>query len=127
LQAALCVGTLLLADNGNRFPAKAGEAADNGVVFAKMPVAGEWGEVREESLEVVEAMRAVWMAGDLLLLPWGRGPVAFAQGLGGALLETRNLFAHVDGFAAVGKLLEFEDLAFEVVDRLFKVEIVIHA
>jgi hypothetical protein len=72
-------------------------------------------------------MRPVGMAGHLRLLPGRQLAVDVAQGIGDALFEPRDLLGDIDGLAAVGELLELEDLAFQIGDGLFEVEIIVHS
>ena len=44
-----------------------------------------------------------------------------------ALLEPGDLVGDVDRLAAFGKLLQLEDFSFEVLNRLFEIEIIVHA
>ncbi len=127
LQPALGVGALLLADHRHRLAAKAGEAADDRRVLAVLAVAGERREVGEQRLRIVEAMRPVGMARNLNFLPWSQGLVDFAQGFLHALLEPGDLVGDVDRLAAFGKLLQLKDFSFEVLNRLFEIEVIVHA
>ena len=72
-------------------------------------------------------MRPVGMARDLHLLPWRQRLVDVAQRVARALLEPRDLVADIDRLAVLGKLLQFEDLAFEILHRLFEIEVIVHS
>src|SRR5690606_11945387 len=84
-------------------------------------------EVREEPAHIIEAMRPVGMTCDLDLLPRGQLPIGFAQRVLRPLLEPGNFVSNVDCLAALGKLLQFENLAFEVGNGFFEIEIVEHS
>ncbi len=66
------------------------------------------------------------MAGDLRLLPWGQFAVDIFKRIGRAFLETADLVAHLDTALFLSEFLQLKDLAFEVGDGFFKIEIVIH-
>ena len=67
------------------------------------------------------------MARHLGLLPWRQLLVDLAQRVRRPLLQPRDLFGDVDRLAAIVQLLEFEDLAFEVGNGLFEIEVVVHS
>ena len=60
---------LLVPDDDDRPPAKAGETGDDGRVVAEAAVAVKLDEVREDPIDVVERVRAVRVPGELHLLP----------------------------------------------------------
>ena len=126
LEAGLGVGTLFLADHRDRRAAETGKTALDGLVLGKFAVAGERREIGEEACDEVEAMRPVGMAGDLRLLPGGEFLVEVFQSVRRALFQPLDLVGDIDGAASLLKPLQFEDLAFKVGDRLFKIEIIVH-
>ena len=97
LQPALGVGTLLLTDHRDRLAAEAREAADDGVVLAEIAVARQRREVGEQVLDVVEAMRPVWVAGKQLSV----GPEAhsFAIAIAGNYTVECNGAVRLDNVA----------------------------
>ncbi|MNH43565.1 hypothetical protein D3C79_1055020 [compost metagenome] len=66
------------------------------------------------------------MAGDLCLLPWGQLAIDILERIGRSFLETADLVAHLDAALFLCELFQLKDLAFEVCDGFFKIEIVVH-
>ena len=79
LQPRLGVRALFLSEDSDRLAAKACEAADDRIVLAEGAVAGQRREIGEQPGDVVDAMRAIRVAGDLRLLPRRQLPVKVAQ------------------------------------------------
>ena len=126
LQAALRVGSLFLAHHGNGLAAKAGEAGDDRVVLAETAVAGQRGEIREQPVDVVQAVRPVGMARDLHLLPGRERAVEIAQHIGRALLHACDFVGEIDG-AILVELFQLDDPAVQILKRLFEIEVIVHA
>ena len=127
LQAARRVRALFLADDRDGLAAKTGKTTDDGLVLAEIAVAGEWREIAEQALDVVDAVRPVGVARHLHLLPGRQRLVEFAQRIAGTLLEPGDLIGDVDRLAVLGKLLELKDLELKILHRLFEIEVVVHA
>ena len=72
-------------------------------------------------------MRPVGMARDLHLLPGRQRLVDVAQRVPERFSSRRDLIADIDRLAVLGELLQLEDLAFEIGDRLFEIEIIVHS
>ena len=105
---------------GNGLTIEAGKAALNGFVIGKLTVARQWREFREQLVDILQAMRTIWMAGDLRLLPWSQLAVDIFKRIGRAFLETADLVAHLDTALFLSEFLQLKDLAFEVGDGFFK-------
>ena len=106
--------------------AEAADAGDDRRVLGEFPVAGERGEILDQPLGVVDEMRPVRVAGDLRLLP-GREPgVDVGKRLVGPRFQAVDLLVDGDGVTLVAERLELLDLALEVGNRLFEVEIGAH-
>lgn len=115
-----------LADNGDGLAAEAAETGLDRFVLGKLAVAGERGEVFEEFGSVVEEMRALRMARDLRLLPGGQLGVDVGHRLAGAHFQPADLIRRVDALIFLGKLAKLVDLAFEIRDGLFEIEVIVH-
>jgi hypothetical protein len=127
LQPAFDVVALLLPDDRDRRAAEAGETGNERLVLAERTVARERREVGEERADIVEAMRPVRMPGDQRLLPRRELALDVALRVFGAPRQASDLIADLDRLAVLGELFQFEDLAFEIGDGLFEIEIIIHS
>ena len=72
-------------------------------------------------------MRPVGVTGYLRLLPGSQSIVEVAQRFLGALLQPLDLVGNVDGLTGFGKPPQLENLAFEILNRFFEIQIIIHA
>lgn len=126
LQPRLGVVALLQPQHRDRLAAEAREAGHQRLVLGEGAVAGQRREVGEQRPHVIEAVRPVGMARHLHLLPRRQLAVDVAQRLLRTLLQPGDLVGDVDGLAALRQLLQLQDLAFEVGDRLFEIEIIEH-
>src|SRR5690606_14958221 len=126
LQARLGVGTFFLPDDRYGLTVEATETGLDGFVIGEFAVAGKRGEFGEQPVDIFQAVRTVRMAGDLRLLPWRQLAVDVLQRIGRTLLEATNLITHLDAALFLRELLQLQNLAFEVGDGFFKIEIVVH-
>ncbi len=126
LEAGLGVGTLFLPDNGDRRAVETAETSLKGFIIGEFAVAGKRREFGEKPVDIFKAMRTVRMAGDLRLLPGRQLAVDILQRIGRAFLEAANLVAHLDAALFLREFFQLKNLAFEVGDGFFKIEIVIH-
>ena len=108
-----------MSDHNNRLAAEAREAAEDGVIVHELAVAGEFDELIEQLLDIVEEVRALGMAGDLRLLPGRKVRVDLLELLVRLLAQLADFF--LDGRAAGG--FELSDLFFEVRDGLLEFEV----
>src|SRR4029079_10615352 len=126
LDPAFGVGPFFMADDADTFAAEASKASNNGGVLAELPVTGERDEAGDEPVDVVGAMRALRMAGDLRFLPGRELGVQVLQGERGFCLKPANLFADGDGIAALAHRAEFLDFGLQLGHRFFEIEIAAH-
>ena len=78
-----------------------------------------------EARNVVGAVGPELMAGDQRLLPRGEAAVGLLEQAVDLALEAGDLVEHVDA-AVVAEMAKLLKLAFDLRDRLLKVEITIH-
>ena len=83
-------------------------------------------ELRDQRVDVVEAMRPLRMAGDLRLLPRRQLGVEVAQRLRRLGFEPADVVGDVGRVAAGLHRAQFLDLGLELGHRFFKVEIAAH-
>ena len=126
LEAGLRVLALLLREDRDRIAAKAAEAGDDRLVLAELSVAGERLEIGDEAGDVVLCVRPVGMAGDLRLLPGRQPGIDAGERVARLALERRDLVGDRDAVGARLQPPQLLDLAFEVGDRLFEVEVGSH-
>ena len=69
MQLLLRVAAFLLADDHHRLAVEEGHARDDGGIVGEGAVAVNFLEIREQTLDVVEAVRTLWMAGKLHPFP----------------------------------------------------------
>ena len=125
-EPAFGIGPALLADDANALAAEPAEAADDRLVLAKFPVAGERREIGNEAGDIVDAMRTLRMARDLRLLPRRKVRVELAQRVGRLAFDARDLFADLHAAGRLFERAQLLDLGFEFGNRLFKIEIGAH-
>ena len=126
LDAAFGVGALLMADQHHRAAGQAADAADDGLVLAEIAVAGERGEVLDQRIDVMPEMRALGMAGDLRLLPRRQLGIGFLQGFARLGLELGEFLFDRDRALLGGERFQLGDLALQLGDGLFEIEISTH-
>src|ERR1700741_4421105 len=95
-EAAFGVGALFVADDTDAFAAEAAEAADDCSVVAELPVTGERQEIGGQAGDVVEAVRALRMSGNLSFLPGREFGVELLQSQCGLRLEPADFLADGD-------------------------------
>ena len=107
--------------------AEAAEPGDDRRVLGEFPVAGERREILDQELAgIVDEMRPVGMAGDLRLLPGRQLGVDVGERLAGARLQPGDLVIDGDRVALVAERAQLLDLALEIGDRLFEIEVAAH-
>ena len=126
LEPRLGVRTFFLPDHGNRFAVEPRQPANDGGVLGELAVAGKGREISEHAGDIVEAMRTVGMAGDLRLLPRRQFLVQILEGVLCAFLQPGDFIAHIDCSSAILAFFQLKDFAFQIGNRLFEVEIIIH-
>ena len=87
LEPAFGRRALLVPDDAQALPAETAETADDRLVVAEFPVAGERHEIGDQRGDVVEAMRPLRMPCHLGFLPGGELGVEFVERLRGLGLE----------------------------------------
>ncbi len=107
-------------------PRKRAEAADDGVVLAEVAVTGERREILDQRRDVVEAMRALGMAGDLRFLPRRQLGVGFGEGCMRLLLELLDFVGDVDRCLGAFEGAQLLHLALEFCDRCLEFQIGAH-
>lgn len=125
-QAGLGVVAFFLADDGDRLAAEAGKTRLDRGILGKLAVAGQRREFLEQGLGVIDEMRSLRVARDLRLLPGIELGIDFDDRLTDANLQPADFIGGVDALVFRCELLQLDDLAFEVGDRLFEVEIIVH-
>ena len=115
-----------MADDHHRAAREAADAADNGLVLGEGAVAGERREILHQTIDVVTEMRTLGMAGDLRLLPGRQLGIGLFQGLLGLGLELGEFLLDRHGALLGRERLQLGDLAFELRDRFFEIEIGAH-
>jgi len=121
--AALGIGTLLVADHDDGAVLEAADPAHDGGVLGEVAVARKRREVRDQRVHIVEAMRPIGMPRHLGLLPRRELGVGVDQRLLRLVLELRHLFGDGRGTIVAVDRPELGDLAFELGDRLFEIVI----
>jgi hypothetical protein len=120
-QPRLGVGALFGAERHHTAPAKPADAADHRPVLGKGAIARERYEFGQQSVDVVETMRPLRVAGHLDLLPRREPGVGLAQQSVGGAFEAADLVGNVE-FAGGGKMAELFDLALELRDRPLEIQ-----
>ena len=117
----LGIAPLLVADNHDRLAFEAGEAANYGVIIAKVPVAMKFDKLGEHEIDIVLGKGTVDMTGYLCGLPAGE----VGKDIRPHLLHTPFKGGHIsaDVQAASCQRSKFLDFLFQLDDRLFKFKI----
>ena len=124
LDPGLGVAALLMADHQNGGIVEARKPAHDRMVIGKIPVPRQRGELGEQGVDIVFAMRSVGVPCHLAFLPGGQTLVEVAQQrFGLAVQRHRFLF---DIHLAIGPRhgAQLFGLAFDLGEGLFKLEIV---
>ena len=119
-EAARRVVALFVADHADRLTLKPPEAADDGGILAEAPIAGEWGEIGDEPLDVVGEMRAALTARHLRLLPRRERRIEVREHLRGFRLELGDLLDDSRRIPARRERLHLVDPRIGVGDRLLE-------
>ncbi|MNV10643.1 hypothetical protein D3C71_1011790 [compost metagenome] len=126
LQAGLGIAALFLADQGDRNAVEASKACLDGGVLAEIAVTGERRELGEQMRRVIDEMRALRMTCNLSLFPGSKLGIDLAGGFLDARLEPGDFVRRVDALVFGRELLQLVNLALEVRDGLFEIEISLH-
>ena len=126
LEAALRVVALLLADDDDGCAAEPAETADDRLVLAEIAVAGERGEVGDQTFQIVGAARPPLDARDLGFLPGGEGGVEVGERLLRLRLELGDLLGERGQVALLGDGAQFVDAGVDIGDGLFETQIGAH-
>src|SRR6185312_2591454 len=102
------------------------EAADDRRIVAELAIARERNEIRDQSGNVIEAVRALRMTRHLSFLPWREICIQFLQSLRGFHLEVVDLLTDCDGVSGFAHRAQFLDLGLQFGHWFFKVEITSH-
>eukprot|EP00042_Codosiga_hollandica_P001261 m.925518 g.925518 ORF g.925518 m.925518 type:complete len:419 (-) comp132159_c0_seq1:150-1406(-) len=125
-RALLGVAAALVADDHAGLAVEARNAANDGRVIREMAVAVQFLELGEDFRAVVQRLRPLRVAGDLIDLPRRHARVDLFGQLLAFLGEAVDLFRDVDGRLAL-HIAQFFDLGFEFSDRLLEFEEVFFA
>jgi hypothetical protein len=126
LEAAVGRGALLVSEHADALAAEAAEAADDGGVLAVFAIAGQPLEVGDQVPHIVQAVRALGVAGDLGLLPGRELGIEVLERLRGLGLEAGNLLADGGRAVAARECAQLLHLGVELGHRLFEVEVAAH-
>ncbi len=116
------VMALFMPDDDNALIAEHGQSAENGLIVAERAVARQRHKIVEHSVDQRIEMRAVLMARNLGLLPWGQSGVDIAQLLRGFTFKLAYFTRNIE-ILIFGGLFKVVDLVLQRGERLFKVEI----
>src|SRR6185437_17166024 len=97
LEATFGVGAFLMANDAHALAAEPTEAADDRRIVAELAIARERNEIRDQSGNVIEAVRALRMTRHLSFLPWREICIQFLQSLRGFHLEVVDPLTDCDG------------------------------
>ena len=117
----LGVAPLLVADHHAGLAVEARQAADDGGVIGEMAIAVQFLELGEDLGAIVQGLRALRVAGDLIDLPGRHIGVDVLGELQALLVEAVDLFGDVDR-PFVLHVAQLFDLGLEFGDRLLEVE-----
>ena len=126
LEAAFGGIAFFLTENGNRLAVEAAKAGLEGGVLAELAVTCQRRPFGDQLADIVGKVRALRMTGHLGLLPGGEAAVDFHQSLVGAAGEAVHLFVDRHGLIGRGHGLEFGNLACEVGNGFFEIEVRLH-
>ena len=127
LEAGLGVGALLLAEHADGLAAEAAEAADDGLVLAEVAVAGERREIGDQRRRCSRGNAAARDGARPASSARASAPHRSRASASRALASSLAISSAISTAAAArGERLQFGDLAFEVGDRLFEIEIGAH-
>ena len=124
LDAGFGVMALFMADHDDRLIVEPCQPAHHRMIIGKAAVPGKRGEFGEEPFDIVFRMGPVRVAGDLTFLPWGQGLIKILQQRVGLLVQRFGLFGDVHRRIGAGKRAQLFGLAFDLGERLFKIQIV---
>jgi hypothetical protein len=114
------VPTLLVANEHDGAPIEARDAAHDGAIVGKGPIAVQLVEVVEDAADVVEQVGAQGVTRELRDLPGGQRREDRLRERSALLLQAVDLLLDVD-FVVVANAPQLFDLRLELCDRLFEV------
>ncbi len=104
-------------------PLKPTQSADDGGVFGEQAVTGQRREIGDQSVDVIDAMRAFGMAGNLCFLPRSQFRVQLVDLFFDLFLQTADFFGDADAFLRLTEVAQPLDFAFQFGDGFFKFQI----
>jgi len=126
LQPGGGVVALLLADDHHRLTAEAAKAAHDRLVVGELAVAAQLDELVDQPGQVVDEVRPLGMAGHLGLLPGGQTGIGLAPQFAQPRAQGVDLAVETARPGRIGEPRQLLDLAFQLGDRLFELEIVLN-
>ena len=127
LQPGFGVVTLFLGEHGHGLAAKPADPGNQRVVFGELAVAGQRREILDQTGDIRDRVRPVRVPGHQRLLPGCQLGVEVLQRLRGLRFQALDFAVDVDGLTIFrGQRPQFLDLAFNVCDGLFEVQIAVH-
>ncbi len=107
----------------DRAALEAAKAADEGVIFREVPVAGQRREVIDDLADVVEEMGAFAMARDLDFLRGRELAVGLAEETVGLCRHAADFISDIHDAAVAAHIAQLGNLVFQLKDRFFEFEV----
>ncbi len=124
LHARLGIVALFLPDEGDRPATKTRQPRHHGLVFAKGAVAGQWREIVQHVLGIIQEVRTARMTRHLHLLPRRQAGIGVGHQRSGAALKPFDLALDIHAGVVLGELLQLDDLALQLCDGPLEFQIV---
>jgi hypothetical protein len=118
---------LFMADHHHRASVEPSKSAHNGMVVSEVSVAGKRCVFGEQSFDIVFAMWAIWVPGNLTFPPWREVFVEVFQKLLGLFIKRLRFFFDVHFVIGAPHSTKLFGLAFNFSERFFELEVVLHA
>ena len=112
-----------MTDHHHRTTVDPRETTQNSVVFGKVTVTCKWGVIGEKRLDVIAAMRAFRMTGNLTFAPRCQRAIQLAQHVFGLFLKACGFFFDVHLWICTGKGAQFFDFALNLGEGFFELEV----
>ena len=90
------IRALFLSDDNDGNILKAADTANHSLIVAKQAVAAERGKIFNQGMNIIQAVRALGMAGNLKFLPRGQVSVCQLDLFFEFLFQTVNLLGDID-------------------------------